>query len=841
MRKICLWMLMGGMLALALPTLAQTTGACEDGLAPRLIVGEEGKVATADDFYLNLRSAPGLDSDTMVRLAKGEIFDVTYGPVCADGINWWQIEQFEMRGWIGESAGRDYLVEPHIVPLPTLPPPTAAIPLDLSNDLPRVTLAPNPDPELETSFITWDWEAFTAGSYRDLPDPLAITLPETYQGDLPVGPFDLADVRFVEDANLTEAQQALLAQNGFVVVPARLDQFEDAYEWSDAWHPERGHSYWVTTDGLLHSLHLVFDNTLQFLEKDELYYRLSEVVSRSYTAAAQQMDEAAGGELEAAARGAAVYYGVALGLLDDAAYDEMVAEAVKAEGDALIETIHSAQGVGQIPFLPRYDEDFSQYIVRGHYAGDDVLERYFRAMSWLGRITFLTERDDTLQTSLLVLRALQTSGTYTLWEDVSDVLTFLIGPTDNLGPVEYLPMARELFGSDLALEQIADAELIAQFREAANQLPGPRINNVVRPLGTQEDELDAATRGFRLFGQRFTLDGYVMQRLIYPYVGIVGQERTLPSGLDVAAALGSDMAYALLREQGESEYAQYDTNLGELRGEVSEVDTEDWLQNVAGAWLWAMQPLWARDAAVYPALMNSQPWLLRDLQAGLGAWTELKHDTLLYTVQPMGGLGGGGEQTLTTHSTVEPNPLVFSRISLVSYAILQGLEARGMDGTAQNNDPTNPSSLTTVLQSLKPLSEISALVTEMARKELWGEPLTETEEFYLKYNFGSDLRYIRYMAQLPLADPPRMAALVSDVASNPDSGEVLQAGTGYVDYIYVITDSPNGLQLTRGAVYSYYEFVRPIDGRLTDEEWREQVMAGTVPPRPDWISTFAAD
>ena len=62
---------------------------------------------------------------------------------------------------------------------------------------------------------------------------------------------------------------------------------------------------------------------------------------------------------------------------------------------------------------------------------------------------------------------------------------------------------------------------------------------MVRPLGTQVDELDDATRGFRLFGQRFTLDAYVMQRLIYPYVGVAGSERTLPSGLDVATALGS--------------------------------------------------------------------------------------------------------------------------------------------------------------------------------------------------------------------------------------------------------------------------------------------------------------
>ncbi|MBZ0293308.1 MAG: DUF3160 domain-containing protein [Anaerolineae bacterium] len=839
MRKLSLLVFVGALLILAMPTLAQE-GACESGPAPRLEVGEQGLVATEDDFYLNVRNSFGLDSDTLFKLAKGEIFDVVDGPICADSINWWQISQFNVFGWIAESSNNQYLVDPFAAPpLPPLSPSITPLELDRSNDLPVVTLAANPDPDLQTPFITWDWEAFMKDGYREIPDPLTITLPETYQGDMPIGPFDLSQVRFVDEVELSDAQMALLAQNGFVVVPTDMDQFEDAYRWSDDWNPETGHSYWVTTDSVLHALHVIFDNLLQFLEKDELYYRLDDVVSRGYSAAAQQLEEADG--LEDAARGAAVYYAVALGLLDDAAYDEMVADEIKAEADPLIATINTAQGVGPISFLPEYQEDFSQYIVRGHYAGDDVLERYFRTMSWLGRITFLTKDDHALQTSLLALRALQTSGAYDVWGEVSDTLTFLIGPTDNLGPVEYLPIARDLFGTDLSLAQIADTALLDQFRNAVKQLPGPRINNVVRPIGTEVDELDDATRGFRLFGQRFTLDSYAMQRLIYPYVGVNGNERTLPSGLDVASALGSDIAYALLREQGAPAYENYDTNLSDLRDEMSDVGTEDWLQNVAGSWLWALQPLWARDPDVYPALMNSQPWLLRDLQAGLGSWAELKHDTLLYTAQPMGGLGGGGERTMTTHGMIEPNPLVFSRVSLVSYALLQGLKDRGMDGTAHNSDPQSPSALTTVLEGLRPLSELSAMLAEMARKELWGEPLTDDEESYLKYNFGSELWYVRYFAELPLADPPRVAALVSDVASNPDTGEVLQVGNGHVDYIYVITDSPDGLQLTRGSVYSYYEFIRPIDGRLTDEEWRDQVEAETVPPRPDWVSQFAAN
>src|SRR5690606_15429201 len=171
---------------------------------------------------------------------------------------------------------------------------------------------------------------------------------------------------------------------------------------------------------------------------------------------------------------------------------------------------------------------------------------------------------------------------------------------------------------------------------------------------------------------------------------------------DVAAVLGSDIAYAVLEQQGATAYTGYDSNLAALREEINQIDAQGWTQNVYGAWLWALQPLWARDPEIYPALMNTQPWLLRDLNAGLGSYTELKHDTLLYTAQPMGGLGGGGERIANTDSTVEPNPLVFSRVSLVATAVYEGLRERDMDGEPYNFETnTQSTALNTVMEGFK--------------------------------------------------------------------------------------------------------------------------------------------
>lgn len=711
------------------------------------------------------------------------------------------------------------------------------LPASAQDTLPPVTPVANPE-TVQNAFVNWDWGTFSADFWLEAPDPLSLELPASYTGTLPTGPFDLSQVRFLSDAGLSEAQQTLLAQNGFVVVPATQTQFEDAYRFDPAWDVMTGHGYWVTTDALLHALHVAFINLLNYLEVDELYGRVFNVANAGYATAYTQYQSTLGTPLEAPARAAAVYYATALGLLMPAQFAEVVSPDIQAEASALIAAAQTAEGRLPIPFLPRYEEDFSQYLPRGSYASSDLLQRYFRGMMWLGRITFLARDDEALLSSLLTLRALDQSGSLADWAAVTDTLAYLIGPTDNLGPAEYLPLAQALYGADLPLAGLADSARLAEFRAQVNALPGPRIHNVVRPLGTEAEELDESTRGFRLFGQRFTFDGYAMQRLIYPDVGLPGEERALPSGLDIAAVMGSDQAYDLLVERGDTAFANYDANLFGLRQEVNQIGAADWLETFYGGWMMALQPLWNRPDTPYPALMNSDAWRLRDLQAGLASWAELKHATILYTVQPMGGLGGGGMLVADTTNYVEPNPLVFSRIAIIAASIVQGLESRGM---ADFEGGIASDGLLQTRQAFNALAELSAYVAHLANKHLWGIPLTEDEQIFLKYNFGSSLWNVRYLAELSLADPPDMAAIVTDVASNPDAGTVLQVGTGYVNYIYVITDSPQGLQLTRGTVYSYYEFVNDIDNRLTDETWWTMVAAGDLPPRPDWIAAFYAE
>lgn len=829
MRKLVFIVLLLGMaLSGAAPALLQ--GACNT-LPARLEIGQSGQVAFTDGQPLNVRAEASRSGGVVGQLAEGTVFDVLEGPVCAEDIQWWRVQSGDVTGWVAEAAGGEYLVEPSSAGAL----PTSAAPVALSDG---------------TAFATWDWAAFTGNS--DSTDPLTITLPPVYAGNLPALPVDLANTLFIEDAGLTDAQRALLAQNGFVVVPAGFEQFDEAYkEYSEEWPTvpndydysadtptsSLGHPMFITTDSVLHSLHYIFDNLLTDLEREALVVRVRDMVNAALNSAAEQYQQTLGTPLETPARNAALYLLVGAKLLGVESLPAGIDDALEAEADALAATAAAGAGQSPLPFLTDYNEDFSQYRPRGHYAGDEALEQYFRAMMWLSRITFRANDDTETLTALMLLRAVRTNPTASEnWATVHDTLTFLIGPVDDLGPPEYGTLADEIFGADLALESLGDGERLTAFRERVQTLPGPRINGLILPDDTAQEEVETISRGFRLMGQRFTLDGYVLQQLMYPYVGTSEMPRPLPLALDVPAAVGSDVAFELAAEAGATDYVNYDTQVVSLRGQLDALTTDNWLENTYSAWLWTLQPLWERDSAAYPPLMLTEAWLRKDLQTGLASWTQLKHDTILYIKQPT-GFGGGGPP-LASFGYVEPNPLVFARISAVAALTYQGLHEHGLVDV--NNPDTYNGPLVTDVLALRNLAFQAASFAEMARKELVGEPLTE-QEYYSIQTYGSDL-YVLLRTLYQGEGEPDPVALVTDVASNPSVNGVLQEGVGGVDYIYVVIPTPDGrLQLSRGAVFSYYEFVGDINQRMTDAEWRALVASGTLPPRPTWVSAFMAE
>ena len=356
------------------------------------------------------------------------------------------------------------------------------------------------------------------------------------------------------------------------------------------------------------------------------------------------------------------------------------------------------------------------------------------------------------------------------------------------------------------------------------------------------------TKGFRFMGQRFVPDAYIFRQLIYRNVGVPGNARMLPKGLDVMAAMGSERAYTLLDEMGETDYARYPEQMAAMQAWTAGLTMEEWTETLYTTWLYTFYPLLEVPGEGMPQFMQSNAWLDKQLNTSLGSWAELKHDTILYAKQvyaELGGGGGGAPTPLLAQGYVEPVPQFFARLSALTRMTLDGLDSRGLLND-QDRD------------SLQRLQQLADALQTMAEKELRGEPLTEAEVTLIRF-YGGELEHLTMAAAdridedptaRPVMDEEPQAAVIADVATAPDpDGDgvpnpvVLEEAVGRINEIYVVVplitaDGTIQLQVAKGGVFAYYEFPWPADDRLTDEKWRTMLDEGSAPELPAWTGSF---
>jgi hypothetical protein len=651
--------------------------------------------------------------------------------------------------------------------------------------------------------------------------PVETTLPSSYSGY--VLPVPLGEVSNRALFQFNSGQERLLSENGFVVTPAQYAEFFNLYQ--SAHGQER--PLFITTDSVLHVYHLLFDKVLRTAEEEYFFGDLVTLTRGMLWASQAQYEALKGTSLEEIARRNVAYFAVAGRLLDP---EVEIPELVRQEVESELALIEVHEGFAESAIFPGYQEDYSQYVPRGHYTRNETRQRYFKTMMWYGRFNFrLREPEETLS-ALLMAQALsrvemEGEPASVVWERIYEPTVFFVGATDDLNIYDYQRLIEAVYGSigdDPSV--FADEELLNAFIEAARELPPPQINSMW--VWVWEDRGEA-TQGFRFMGQRFVIDAYIFQQLIYSKV----DGRFLPKGLDIFAAMGSEEAYGLLEEMGETQYPNYVEQMEKVREEIAALEMDSWTQNLYWSWLYTFQPIIAVKGEAYPAFMRARAWAHKDLQTALGSWMELKHDTILYAKQAYAEVAAMPPQPPELKGYVEPNPEAYARLAALTRMTIDGLGERGLL-SEQDRD------------SLEGLERLLLSLKAMAEKELAGTALTEDEYNFIN-SYGDTLEWLTIAAadkgEMGASVDEEEAAIVADVATDPNSGTVLEEAVGKIFEIYVVVGVEGQLQITEGGVFSYYEFGWPMSDRLTDESWREMLNSGEAPPRPEWTSSFIVE
>jgi hypothetical protein len=620
---------------------------------------------------------------------------------------------------------------------------------------------------------------------------------------------DFGNVTNYSRFHFTDAEEARLRQNGFVAIPSEFLEMCDVYV--DALENEI--PVFVTVDAMLHVFHEQFDFILKTLEKRRFQFDLQALTEALLLASAADLGAAQNPAAVEAVKRNLAFFSVARTLIGTA-YTPLPAVGELVEAERALIAAHAGPAPSPI-FAATHD--YTQFIVRGHYEGDEELERFFRAMMWYGSMRFVIEEpfiaEETLRRTilqgLLVTRLLRRTEVATgqpaleVWNRIYQPTVFFVGKAEDADVFVFDQIARAVYGEDyrdLSPDELAEAALLGQFVARAKALPAPQIGGLLR-------------KSFRFMGQRYIPDSYVTQVTS----GGNGGPLRMPKGLDVMAVLDSQRALELLRDV----YDDAPVQLGDLRAEFRAMTPETWAQNVYWNWLYCLMPLLEIKGDGYPPFMQTPAWQDKDLAAALGSWAELRHDTILYAKQ------SASETSLppefrTDLGYVEPNPEAFARLAALSLYEKDGLENLGLV-----LDPfrDNLGALASALLSLRTIAE----------KELTGQPITFEEYVFVK-KIGDTMSDLSPSSSFEEEDD---MAVIADVHTHDLT--VLEEAVGRPLLLYVIVETEGELRITRGAALSYYEFTMPSSQRLTDSKWREMLDSGQAPDMPAWMQSYLDD
>jgi len=624
----------------------------------------------------------------------------------------------------------------------------------------------------------------------------------------------------------------MIAINGFAVIPQ--NEFKQIHEILEHNEDYQIPSF-VSSDAVLHAYHVLYDLALREVEVYSFWDLLGNLTKSMMDYSYAQYDVAPEGRWKDAALRNLMFFSVALSLIDN---ETGIPAEVESAVNEVLQLITDHDQISSNWFMS-YEEDFTQFVPRGHYTRSALLGQYFKAMMWYGRVSFrlqpeappATNEKGMNNTAQAILMSLALTEEVTglsgspsglvVWDAIYEPTAFFVGAADDLVPVDYLGLIDSIYGSEVNVSDLDDDLLLEQFIDDALDLREPLI--LGHPLDVTENLNQ--TMGLRFMGQRYVPDSYILGQLVYTNVGTSDNPRLMPMGLDVMAAFGSERAWELLDD--EKAYLNYVSQMEILWDNIGNMTVNEWTQNLYYLWIYSLLPLLSDPGVGYPYFMQSDAWVDKQLSTALASWAELRHDTILYAKQSF--TTTGAVMPSIVRGYVEPVPTLYARLASLCNMMTTGLESRTLLSTLMKS---KLESLQTYLLDLQTISI----------KELEGVALTDAEYVLIKKS-GSILGDIVKMPtdDYITSDTDDDMAVIADVHTDPNSGEVLEEGVGRPFVILVAVQVNGQVILTQGGVMSYYEFTWPMDDRLTDETWQEMLDLGDEPPLPAWTVSFVIE
>ena len=609
----------------------------------------------------------------------------------------------------------------------------------------------------------------------------------------------------------------------------------------------------VTLDTLFFLAHIAIDRAMADVDENLVAPAIGALLRRLSTRLAAE-SRRSGADMApsySVARGV-VAVALALAQPDYEPPDELVA---LVQGEKARVVAHT--GVGVSPWL-NAPIDYAAMAPQGAADRDEAHAGWFRAVAWLQGAALALEGDGEgavraqvdvaaarvqARAAMLLARLIEydvDAEAAIAWDRVDRAGALLVGDVDDPSPRDLSAAAAALKLDLRNGDWLPNVARMDRVRHAAARRHFARVDDGALDATAPRGGLDPTqpigrvAPAFRLFGPRTTPDAQLLQALVFPLVGPLsarepprtahGGLRAMPTGLDVAAWLGSAEARDAEHAAGDDAYALYAPTLERLMqarqadGSIdrhrtpylSMLDTlETWLHPSIGD---RVQPGGSTAA-----------WRTRKVAVALGAWTEMRHDASAMSRVRITELGRPAQSKVepVVPVFVEPHPEAIAKLVAAVRQTQRVLYAEG------------------AIVAGSPAFVVLEEVTDLLWQAL-GVAVHEAADLAIPAALAQDmaafpgrLRALEAaLAESGAVDVPLIVAVHSEKATT----EVLEEAVGRIEELWTVAREPgtHKLWLVVGASIPQHEMVRPMSQRPSDAAWRARIAADGE-PAPDAI------
>ena len=663
--------------------------------------------------------------------------------------------------------------------------------------------------------------------------------------------------------NLTNYEKLLIQKHGFMATE-RLKFPSYGTSMLDIYHKDL--PVFVSADAILHAYHVSYDRILKTVELEILINRVTGLLNSLHSKMPQLAAKyAAYPQMHKMLKDVDLYLTVPRRLLNPSANLYYADNSTKL--NEVLTLISQEQGF--IPYTLFSDSncvvyDWSQFKPRGHYVDpqNPILEKYFRAMMWLGRteIYLLAPVSDAIcpppsfedirrQTidAFLIKELFDLANASSMYDEIEGIIKIFVGEQDNVTLQNIISLASSVQVTNTS--QLLDDNVLLAFQDSLKNQPYAYqliLSQILANYSTMRPDSIVPASAFLLFGQRFVIDSYVTGSVVFDRISFNNQIicRLYPSTLDPLFALGNDAVGQLLKP--ELDLFKYSSNLAALRYLINSYGADFWDSTLYNLWLNSIRKLNPpSERNNLPQFMQTAAYWQEKINTQLTSWAQLRHDNLLYAKQSYTGV----PICSFPYSYVEPFPEFYANLKNLSVVARSKI---------QNFSFINPITKTEIMEYFNSFYSIMDTLKNIAQKELDVILLSDAEKHFLKkmiYEeaFGCTPGYNGWYAKLFYSDHNHMFDglmkedhIVADIHTVPADcggsllGAIPHAGTGDVNLGVFIAKAYDNQDIAFiGPVSSYHDYITYNFLRLTDQEWDNTYLQSAL--RPNWVNIYLAD